>query len=83
MENIKDYIQNYILESKSRLIDIEEYGESLINDWGSDYCGNILSMFIQGVKTGMENNKADDAKFQKRCLDCINELLNNINEKIY
>ena len=81
MKNLKDIIK--IDESATKLIDIENYGRTWISEWGSDFCGNILSMFIKGVKTGMEKYKSDDQKFQKRCIDCIDKLLEEINEKIY
>jgi len=72
-----------INESKIKSNEIENYGRSWLKEWGPEYCGNILSWFIKGVKTGMEQYKSDNQKFNKRCMDCIEDLLKEINEKIY
>ena len=81
MKNLKYIIK--IDESATKLIDIENYGRTWIGEWGSDFCGNILSMFIKGVKTGMEKYKSDDQKFQKRCMDFIEKTLKDLNKEIY
>lgn len=80
MKTLKEQLIN---ESQTKSSDIENYGKNFLNEWGPDYCGNILSWYIKGVKTAIETNKSDDVKFQKRCEDCIDELLKIINEKIY
>lgn len=81
MKTLKDTIK--IDESKTSSQNIENYGRTWISEWGPEYCGNVLSWFIKGVKTGMEKYKSDDPKFDKRCMDCIDDLLKEINEKIY
>lgn len=67
---------------KTKPEDIENYGKIVMSKWATSFCGNILFWFIKGVKEEMEN-KADDSEFHKRCMDCIDELLNDINVKIY
>ena len=76
-------IKTKINESRTKSNEIENYGRSWLKEWGPEYCGNVLSWFIKGVKTGMEQCKSDDQKFNKRCMDCIEDLLKEINEKIY
>lgn len=80
---MKDLKDTLIKESKTKPQDIENYGKSWVSEWGSDFCGNILTWFINGVKQGMEKYHNDDPKFQKRCMDCIEDILKEINEKIY
>ena len=81
MKDIKEYVD--INESQTKLSDIENYGRTWIGEWGADYCGNILTSFIKGVKTGMEKYKSDDHKFQERCMKFIEQTLENINKEIY
>lgn len=81
MKNIKDTIK--IDESRTSSDNIKNYGRTWIGEWGSDFCGNVLTHFIEGVKEGMEKYPNKDPKFQKRCMSCIEDLLKEINEKIY
>lgn len=81
MKDIKDIIK--ITESQTKLSDIENYGRTWIGEWGADYCGNILTSFIKGIKAGMEKYKSDDPKFQERCMKFIEQTLENINKEIY
>ena len=80
---MKDIMNFLINESRTRFIDIEQYGNSWIKEWGSEYCGDVLKNFIKGVERGMKYLKSDDVKFQKRCEDCISEILEKINKDIY
>ena len=75
----------YVNESKKTDFDkIENLGNSWIKEWGPSFCGNILSAIMKGIKKGMEENKyTKDDKFQKRCEDCINKIIDEINEDIY
>ena len=81
MKTINEIIN--INESKTKSEEITNYGRTWVSEWGPDFCGNILSWYIKGVKEGMNKYKADDAKFQKRCEDCIDKLLETINKEIY
>lgn len=81
MKDIKEYVD--INESQTKPNEITNYGRTWLSEWGPIYCGNILSWYIKGVKEGMNKYKADDAKFQKRCEDCIDKLLEIINKDIY
>ena len=80
MKTLKDTLIN---ESKTKPQNIENYGRTWLSEWGPSYCANILSWYIKGVKEGMEKNKHEDDKFQKRCMDCIDSLLKEINKTIY
>ena len=81
MKDIKSYIN--VNESKTKFEDIQNYGRTWVSEWGADFCGNILSTVIKGVKDGMQQYKADDPKFQDRCMKCLDEILEEINKKIY
>jgi hypothetical protein len=81
MKDLKNYIN--VNESKTKLTDIQNYGRTWVSEWGADFCGNILSEFIKGVKNGMQQYKADDPKFQDRCIKCLDEILEVVKEKIY
>lgn len=72
-----------IEESKTKSKDIANYGKTWIGEWGADFCGNILSEFIKGVKSGMEQHKSDDPKFQERCINCIDKILEEVKDLIY
>lgn len=80
---MKDLKEVLINESKTKMENIQNYGRSWVGEWGADFCGNILTSFIKGVKEGMEKYQADDPKFQDRCMKCIDDMLKEINEKIY
>jgi len=80
MKKLNEYIVD---ESKTRTVDITNYGNSWIGEWGPDFCGNVLTWFITGVQQGMKNHPANDAKFQKRCEECIEHLLDTVNKEIY
>jgi hypothetical protein len=80
---MKDLKDTLIKESKTKSQDIENYGKAWISEWGPSFCGNILGWFVKGVKEGMEKYPDDDPKFQKKCMDCIEDILKEINEKIY
>ena len=86
MKSLKDTMLN---ESRTRFEDIQNYGESWINEWGLDYFVNVLSFFVKGMKKGLNENSRyfikdkEDEKFIKRCTDFINKLEEDINKKIY
>jgi len=83
-ENIKDTIKiNGSKTKQPHMEDIKNYGCTWLSGWGPSYCGSILSFYIKGVKEGMEKNKHEDDKFQKRCMDCLDDLLKTIYKKIY
>lgn len=79
MKKIKDFL----FETKFDLDEITEFGTKCIESRGSIWCGNVLFNFVKGVKEGMLKNKNEDIKFQKRCEDCIDNLLETINKEIY
>lgn len=76
-------LTEFITESKTRSVDITNYGDSWIGEWGPDFCGNVLKWFVKGVQEGMKKHPADDEKFQKRCEDCIEKILDTITKYIY
>lgn len=81
MKDIKEYVD--INESKTKLEDITNYGRTWVGEWGPEFCGNILTSFIKGVKSGMEKYKGDDPKFHVRCMSFIEKTLKDINKEIY
>ena len=81
MKDLKEKLM--IKESRTSPDNIKNYGRTWISEWGSDFCGNVLTYFIEGVKEGMKKYPNKDLKFQKRCMDCIDKLLEENNEKIY
>lgn len=80
MKDLKECLVN---ESQTKLSEIENYGRTWIGEWGTDYCGNILTSFIKGVKEGMEKYKTGDPKFHIRCMSFIEKTLKDINKEIY
>lgn len=80
MKNLKECLVN---ESQTKHNEITNYGRTWLGEWGPEFCGNILSWYIEGVKEGMKKYKHEDSKFQKRCEDCIDKLLDTINKEIY
>jgi hypothetical protein len=89
MKNLKEKLINEA--KKTDFEKIEDLGASWIKEWGSEYCGNILSSVIKGIQKGIKENPYTNDKnaypanntFQKRCEDCIKKILNEINEDIY
>ena len=81
MKDIKDTIK--INESQTKLSDIENYGRTWVGELGTEFCGNILTSFIKGVKMGMEKYKGGDPKFHVRCMSFIEKTLKDINKEIY
>ena len=80
---MKDLKEILIKESRISPDNIKNYGKTLISEWGSDFCGNVLTHFIEGVKEGMEKYPNKDQKFQKRCMDFIEKTLKDLNKEIY
>lgn len=81
MKTLKDTIK--IDESRTTCDNIRNYGRTWISEWGSDFCGNVLAHFIEGVKEGMEKYPNKDPHFQKRCMDFIEKTLKDLNKEIY
>jgi len=80
---MKDLKNCLIKESRISPDNIKNYGITCIKERGSIFCGNVLTDFIKGVKEGMEKYPDEDPKFQKRCIDCIEKTLKDINKEIY
>ena len=89
MKNLREKLIN---EGKKTDFDkIETLGASWIKEWGPSYCGNILMSVVKGIQKGMKENPYTDDKgaypanntFQKRCEDCIEKIIKEINEDIY
>jgi len=79
---MKDLNQFLVKESKTDYTSIRNYGRSWISEWGLLDCGNVLSMFLTGVKDGISKYKSDDPKFYEKCNKCIDEIIEKIDNEI-